>query len=160
MASLGEFEAAVREADPDREADTFTLCGETFTVADEIGIVPLGMFAKAATSGLDTAEMDGLAALVDMASQCVVEEDVERFLSVASKKRINAELLLKIVQAVIEAQSGRPTQRPSDSSDGSSTTGASSKALSSYDAWAQTPLGRREIEQAPEEYREKLRAVV
>jgi hypothetical protein len=145
MASLGEFEVAAREADPDREPDTFTLCGETFTVADHVGIIPLGMFAKAATSGADTSEMEGLAALVDVVGQCVVEDDVERFMALATKKRLDTELLMSIVKAVLEAQSGRPTERPSDSSGGSSTTGASLKAVSSFEDWQDTPLGRREI---------------
>lgn len=153
MALLGEFDVAVREDDPNREPDVFILCGETFTVSDHLGIVPLGMFAKAAASGLDTAEMEGLAALIDVVAQCVIESDQERLLSVATKKRADADLLLRIVKAVIEAQTGRPTERPSDSSDGSSTTGASSKAASSFEDWQETPLGLRELEANSEKYR-------
>lgn len=152
MASIGEFEVAVQDADPDREPDTFKLCGETFTVADNVSIVPLGMFAKAASSGLDSSEMEGLAALIDVVSSCVIEEDQARLLSVASKHRADADVLLAVVKAVLESQTGRPTQRPSDSSDGSSTTGASSRAPSSFEDWQQTPMGRRELEAAPELY--------
>jgi hypothetical protein len=47
MPLIGEFEAAVKEADPNREPDTFKLQGQTFTVADEPNIVALGMFARA-----------------------------------------------------------------------------------------------------------------
>lgn len=157
MADLGSFDVAAKAVDPDREPDTFTLCGEKFTVATEISVVPLGMFAKAAKSGLDTAEMDGLAAMIDMISQCVVDDDVDRFLAVASKNRVDAELLLKIVQAVMEAQTAFPTVQPSDSSDGESTTGPSSKvlsssAVSSRPSWRDTPFGRRELAAVPELY--------
>jgi hypothetical protein len=47
-ALIGEFEAAVKEADPNREPDTFKLQGQTFTVADEPNIIALGRFARAA----------------------------------------------------------------------------------------------------------------
>lgn len=152
MAKLGEFDVAVRENDPDREPDTFTLCGETFTVADQVGIIPLAQFAKAASSGLDSAEMDGMAALIDVVKQCVVDEDAGRFLKLATEKRMDADLLLEIVKVVMEAQTGRPTGQPSASVDGLQTTTASSKEASSLEAWRNSPLGRREIAAAPEVY--------
>lgn len=164
MANLGEF--GVAAAETNQEPDTFSFCGETFTVATKVGIIPLGRFAQAAASGLDTAEMDGLAALIDVVAGVVVDDDRDRFLSVASKNRASADDLLPIVQAVMEAQSGRPTERPSDSSDGSPTTGESSKELSSSvesstrttldDPWAQTPAGRRELAANPDFYADVL----
>lgn len=150
---IGEFEAAVREVDPDREPDTFKLCGETFTVADEPNIIALGRFARAARAGADSDDMEGLATLIDTVASVVVPADEERFLDVASKNRLDVELLLKVVSAVMEAQAGRPTAPSSDSSPGRSTTGESSKALSSSPApstrrpkWADTPFGRRELD--------------
>jgi hypothetical protein len=155
---IGEFEAAVKEADPNREPDTFKLCGETFTVADEPNIVALGMFARSARAGADTEDMESLATLIDTIASVVVPEDETRFLSVASKNRLDAELLLKIVAAVMEAQAGRPTAPSGDSSTGRSETGASSKALSSSEApsgpktWRDTPFGKRELAAHPELY--------
>lgn len=126
MGSLGSFEVAARKAEG-AEADTFMFCGETFTVADKVGIIPLGRFAKAAQAGVDTAEMEGLAAMIDMLGSVVVDEDRERFLELASRKHADADDLMPIVQAVIEAQ-GNPTESPSASSDGQSTTGTNSVA--------------------------------
>jgi hypothetical protein len=155
---IGEFEAAVREADPDREPDTFKLQGETFTVADEPNIVALGMFARAARGGADSNDMEGLATLIDTIASVVIPEDENRFLALASKHRLDADLLLKIVAAVMEVQSGRPTEPPADSSTGQSTTLVNSRVLSSSEVpsgqgtWRDTPLGKRELAAHPELY--------
>lgn len=129
MADLGAFGVAAREQSA--ELDTFTFCGERFTVG-QVGLVPLGMFAHAAVSGLDTAEMEGMAALVDVLSDLVTDEDRARFLATAKRNRANVDDLLPIVKAIIAAQTGNPTQRPSVSSGGPSTTGASSPGLSPF----------------------------
>lgn len=131
MALIGEFNVAVKQDDPDREVDQFKFEGELFTVANDMNFVALGRFASAAQSGLDTAEMEGLAAMIELISSVVIDEDRDRFLSLASRKRADGELLMQIVQAVIEAQTGRPTVQPSGSPDGQSRTGESSKAPSS-----------------------------
>jgi hypothetical protein len=156
---IGEFEAAVREADPEQELDTFKLQGETFTVAPEPNIIALGRFARAAREGADSDDMEGLATLIDTVASLVVPEDETRFLNLASKHRLDAELLLKIVAAVLGAQSGRPTEPSSGSSSGRSQTGESSKALSSSEvpsgraqSWRDTPFGRRELAAHPELY--------
>jgi hypothetical protein len=134
MALIGEFNVAVKQDTPDREPDQFKFEGELFTVADDINFVALGRFASAANSGMDSAEMEGLAAMIDLISSVVVDEDRDRFLSLASRKRADGELLMQIVQAVIESQTGRPTEQPSGSPDGLSTTGESSKDASSSEA--------------------------
>lgn len=157
MALIGEFEVAVRAADPNREPDQFKFCGELFTVSEQVGIIPLAEFAKAAMSGLDTAEMEGLAALLDLLAEVVIDEDQARFLATAKKHRATADDMMPIVQSVIEVISGRPTPQPSDSSVGLSTTGANLRASSSsevfYDQeWKNTPFGRREMALNPERY--------
>lgn len=161
MASIGSFDVAVKEADPNKEADTFDLAGETFTVADQIGIVPLGRFARAAMSGADSAEMEGLAALLDTVESLVIPEDVERLMRVATEKRVDGDVLLNIIKAVMEAKTGNPTSSPSDSSGGLSTTGDSSKGLLSFVApsgqeWMNSPLGQRELAAHPELYADVL----
>lgn len=131
MASIGSFEVAARRAEG-VEPDTFDFCGETFTVSDQIGIIPLGRFAKAATSGLDSSEMEGMAAMIDLLGDAVIDADRERFLNTAAKNHASADDLMPIVQAVVQAQTARPTQRSSDSSAGPSTTGTSSKDSSPF----------------------------
>lgn len=132
MALIGEFEVAARQADPNREPDQFKFCGELFTVSEQMGIIPLGRFAKAATAGVDSNDMEGLAAIIDLLADTVIDEDRERFLNTAARNRAGAEDLMPIVTAVVQAQSGRPTQQPSDSSDGQSPTGVSSRASSPF----------------------------
>jgi hypothetical protein len=145
MASLGEFEVAVRDADPDREPDTFTLCGEVFTVSDRDLTVSIGRFARTIRPGMDSSDMESVSRMIGLLEAVVIDDDKQRFLDTAESKGADSELLFKIVAAVIEANTGRPTGQPSDSSDGSSTTGASSRALSPSVAWADSPLGRREL---------------
>ena len=61
--------------------------------------------------------------------------------------------VLRVVGAVLEAQSGYPTEAPSDSSDGASTTTPNSRVLLSSEAsWRDTPFGRRELEAHPDLY--------
>lgn len=160
MAHLGDFEAAVKAQDETREPDTFGLNGQVFTVADEINIIALGRFARAAREGASTDDMEGLAALIDTVSSLVVPEDENRFLDVCSRSRVDGEFLLNIVQKVLEAQAGHPTEQPSDSSGGLSTTGQSSKVLSSsaessrLPKWVDTPFGRRELAANPDLYKD------
>jgi hypothetical protein len=81
-------------------------------------------------SGLDTSDMESLAALIDILEGIVIDEDKPRLLHMAKKVHLDPETLLKIVQTCMEASSGRPTELPSDSPGGQSTTGETSKALS------------------------------
>lgn len=134
MALLGEFEAAVHKADPDREPDTFKLCGELFTVSDRDLTIPMARFAQVARSGIHAEELDGLAAMLDLLEAVVIDEDRDRLLKVASRNGVDAETAMDVVKAVIQAEAGRPTRQPSDSSDGQSTTGESSKGSSPFGA--------------------------
>lgn len=160
MALLGEFEVAAREADPDREPDQFKLNGELFTVSDRDLTIVFAKFARAATSGLDTADMEGLAAMLDMLEGIVVDEDQPRLVNLSKRIGLDGEKLMEIIQAVIEAKTGRPTVQPSGSPAGLSTTGVSSKAPSSSavsltppgDDWKDSPLGRRELAANPAMY--------
>jgi hypothetical protein len=155
---IGEFEVAARAADPDRELDTFLFCGQEFTVAPEVNILAIGRFQMAAGDGMDSNDPDALPLLIQTIASCVIEEDENRFLNLATRRRADPDLLLKIVQAVMEAQTGLPTEAPADSSPGLSTTSPSSKALSSSVApsgprtWRDTPFGRRELAAHPELY--------
>lgn len=137
MALIGEFTVAARESDPSREPDQFKLNGEVFTVSDRDLTIPFGRFAEAATSGLDTAEVEGLAAMMRLLKAVVVEEDRMRLLDAADGA--DGEQLIAIVTAVMQAKTGRPTERPSDSSGGLSPIGVNSKAPSSSEA--SSPLG-------------------
>ena len=92
--------------------------GETFTVAERIGLMPLMRFAKVAKGGADSADLDGLAAMYDLLQQCIAEQDWARFEEAADRTRAGDEELMDVVKRVFEVLSERPTQRPSVSSDG------------------------------------------
>jgi hypothetical protein len=132
VALIGEFEAAVREADPEREPDQFRLCGELFTVSERNLDVPFMRFAKIAQTGADSASSEGLAAIFDLVTTVVVDEERERFLETATRRGVDSEVLMEIVKVIVEARAARPTRQPSASSDGLSTIGESSKASSPF----------------------------
>lgn len=99
-----------------------TFGGEQFTLADKIGLMPLMRFAKAAKAGVDSEDMDGLAAMYDLLHQCIADDQWTRFEAAADRERADGEQLMGVVREALEAMTQRPTSRPSDSSDGSTTT--------------------------------------
>lgn len=148
MRHLGSFGAAVKEADPNAERDTFDFFGEKFTVH---GIIPpvLMLQLGAAASG-KIEESEGYAAMWE-ALRCSltqpereeadelgelkkIPEDgsqFDRFYKLAVSKRDDIEDLMKLAFALFEAQAGRPTGEQSTSSVGPLTTSPSSNASSS-----------------------------
>jgi len=138
MRILGEFNAAVSEANdennPKPEPSGFKLAGEVFYVDPEMSFIPFGTFAQAAVSGLDTADMEGAAAIMDIMRDLIAanpetkktkENEWARFKQVASQSKIKMEVILEIISAVFSGESGRPTQQPSDSPPGSLPTATS-----------------------------------
>lgn len=145
MADLGDFTAAVREHEREQRAtpDTFGFFGETFAIADEISPLPLMKFAAAAESGLESDTMEGLAAMYELLRSCLAAEphvDPEtgrviahgwpRLERLVVEQRIDSGELLRLCAALIEADTGRPTERPSFSQDGPSTGTPSSRPTS------------------------------
>jgi hypothetical protein len=126
--------------------------GAEFAVADKVGLMPLLRFAHAAKSGLDSADLEGMAAMYDMLRQCISDEAVyvfkgepitkaaygdlppealsevatfggwNEFEAHATKVRAGDEDLMGAVQRVMEMLTQRPTTRPSDSSAGPQST--------------------------------------
>src|SRR5215207_7382646 len=89
-------------------------------------------FAKIAKSGVDANEMEGLAAMSDLLEVCLADsEEFNRFMDHCTRDRLDGDQMLERVKAVVERLNQRPTQRSSDSPDGSNTTGTSTAAGSS-----------------------------
>lgn len=157
MGLIGEFGAAARDADPDVEPDTFTYCGETFTVKNRVGAMPMLRFAHIAMGDVEAETMEGLDAMYRLITSCVVKADLPRFERVAEDSEADTSELMEICSALYVAVSGRPTSRPSDSADGSPKTGESSKVPSSSKAsssptWRDSAFGKRELAAHPELY--------
>lgn len=156
MGSLGEFGTAARDVDPDLEPDTFTFYGETFTVKPQVSAMPLLKFADVAQRGTQAEELEGMAAMYRLITSCIVDDDVARFEKVADDHDCQADELMEVCGKLYVAIAGRPTQRPSVSADGSSTTSESSKESSSSEGfsdptrpWLDSPFARRELAADP-----------
>jgi hypothetical protein len=129
--------------------------GAEFAIADKVGLMPLLRFAHAAKSGLDSADLEGMAAMYDMLRQCIADEAVyvrdgrpidkpaevdesvtklggwAEFEAHATKAKADDEDLMGVVQRVMTLLSERPTSQPSDSSDGPQQIAPTSEADSS-----------------------------
>ena len=144
MASIGEFGAAVAEVESEeKEPDTFLLGPDkdTFFVDRDLGFVPFGRFAQAATSGLDTVEVEGAAAVMEMMhdllgpnpgtgknkaereeSARTKDQEWSRFQFVATQHKIKIDVILSIITAIMGGESGRNPTPPTVSQPGRSKT--------------------------------------
>ncbi len=134
MALLGEYGAARREADPDVEPDTFTLCGVQFAASADVDAVAVLEYGEVAAQGVEAEDVAGMAAILALLRSAVEESEWPRFRATVRKHRPSVEVLMELATAVVQRETGRPTQRPADSSAGPSTTGETSKAPSSSEA--------------------------
>jgi hypothetical protein len=138
----------VQEMPPEPEVRRIEFLGEEFVIADKIGLMPLLRFAHAAKSGLDSSDMEGLAAMYDLLRQCIADEPVclfrgrritreeygdlppeataqtvmyggwNEFEAHATVQRAGDNDLMNVMQDVMRILTERPTSRPSDSSAG------------------------------------------
>lgn len=151
----------VPEAPPEPEVKHVAFMGAEFAVASKIGLMPLMKFAKISKSGIDSSDIEAMAAMYDMLQQCIADdpvfvlqgrvttreaclelstEDAEQvvvfggwgaFEDHANKTRAGDDDLLQVVRDVMEILTERPTSRPSDSSAGPQQTAPTSAENSS-----------------------------
>jgi hypothetical protein len=100
---------------------TVQFFGQEFTLRDDVSEWALMTFARAARNGQDGETMEGMAAMLDLLEDCVVPEDWKRFSSVAKANRARSKDISAVIQAAFAQETGRPTGRSSDSSDGPTT---------------------------------------
>ncbi len=134
MGSLGSFgavEKTIAESQGVREPDTFDFYDETFAVIQTTpSALPLMQFAAAMASADDedgTVSMEALGAMYNMLRYCIEPADWPRFERLAQKRHAGFDELLPITQAVWAAVGAGPTEGPSASQGGPSTTSTSSK---------------------------------
>lgn len=131
---IASFNAALREADPDYRPDTIEVYGEEFRIADSL---PLAVFLKFSYTVSDDEEDNSKEGMEDLANMvaCIFHDEAEakRFLTFASKKKIDADMIGEIIRSVVSHLAARPTERRSDSQAGSSTdtTNSSTKSVPS-----------------------------
>ena len=127
MASIGRFGVAREPV----EGDTFEWFEHTIRTNPAFGELEIADFMEAAEV---ISEEDGVRAyslVKGTLRAMVLEEDFDKFYATAKRERQGVEDLMTLILAVVEVAAGRPTVRPSDSSDGPSTTRLSSAESSS-----------------------------
>lgn len=144
---VGPFEADVLKYDGEAVTLQFCECHpeETFKVALNIGAMPLLEFAHAAESGLDTARVEGMAALYSMLKDCIDPSDWNHFRQIAKDHKSSEATLMKAATNIWAALSNRPLESASFSEDGpqSPSTGSSSSEPVSDSSSTPTVVGSK-----------------
>lgn len=145
---FSDFDLAADQA-TQTEPDTFTLHGQTFTVADHVSAIPMMRLAKvaAAAESLDGAspervaevEREGLVALYDFLEQALAPGEWTRFAELATSKRFSDDLLFKVAQRLYGVITARPTARPTSSSPGGPRISANSSTSSAMTSAGLSP---------------------
>jgi hypothetical protein len=111
---------------------TVEFLGEQFAVREQgVSLLALMKFATIAKRGGTSDDMEGLAALYALLQTCIAEDEWQRFEDHANARGADGEALMHVVTGAITAAAARPTQQPSRSPGGQSTTVPSSGAASS-----------------------------
>ncbi len=106
--------------------------GETFRLAEKPNRYAMLRFIAMAKRGDEIDDADAADTLMDLLRRCLHADDWQRFDRTALDNDADWECdLLPVVAKVYEQVTDRPTQRPSDSSDGPSSTAPSSMVDSS-----------------------------
>jgi len=125
MTSLGDFGVSR----PAHEAD-FGYFGSVVRVHPDLSDLTLIEFMEVAVA-IDTMPTSGaMGAVSTMLRSLVHPEDFAEFWSTAKANRQRVEDLTALAEALIESVTDRPTERPSDSSDGPPSTDENSPAVS------------------------------
>jgi hypothetical protein len=144
MQSLVEgVEPASPAIEDEPEGQYVEFKGRRFRMAASIGLMPLLRFAHLSRKGLDSADMEGLAAMYAMIRDCIDTEpsvryetdartgeektihgpsEWDRFEDWATESKASDTDLFGMVNRVIEVISARPTEHRSESSTGSRAT--------------------------------------
>lgn len=135
------------------EGDFVEFFGEKFRLADRVGLMALVKFGHAANKGLDSDDMEGLAAMYSMIRSVIHrpplhdehgqrkvdengktlrdESEWQRFQDVAEDELAESEDIMGFVSRAMEVMAARPRKPREISSDGSRPTSVSSRAVSS-----------------------------
>lgn len=110
---------------------TVEFAGEKFRTRKKVGAIALLRFAHVANKGTDSANLEGMAAMYDLLEAVIAKDEWDRFQQRAADVDASDEELMAVVKEVIELLGKRPTERPSDSSDGPTPTPPNSEDDSS-----------------------------
>jgi hypothetical protein len=140
VANLGSFGAAIKALDPAAEKDTFTYFGEKFEIVS--ALPPVLMFQLAASMTGKVDETEGMGALWEALRISLGDDEFNRLYKIAVDRRDSTEGLMGVVMAIYQNDAGRPTEQPSDSSDGLSSISPSSSPSSTGQVSDLVPVSR------------------
>lgn len=109
---------------------TLTVRGETFEVPEFVAPIALMRYSDGAVRGVDSDSPEGMAAMYVVLKACIADGDWDRFEQLALRERLTHSDLLDVVKQAFEVISERPTERPSDSSEGPTDTSPRSEDAS------------------------------
>lgn len=143
---------AAIEGVPDGDGDYVEFLGEVFRLADRVGIAPLIHFGFASKKGLDSEDMEGLAAMYSLIRSVIHrppllddngvqlrdtngkrlrdEREWQRFWEHAEDELADGDDIMGFVNKAMEIMSARPTKPREDSSASSRTTSETSRPAS------------------------------
>ena len=124
---------------------TIEFKGEKFGAEFPVPPMALMEFAHIAAGDVDSSDLQGFAAMYDLLESVIKPEDWGRFRRHAKKSRATDRDLQELVIKVVTGQTDRPTQRPSDSSDGPVSTEQKSESAPEPLPSAEEPLHARVI---------------
>jgi hypothetical protein len=114
-----------------RDPFTFDIDGEMFRPAGGLQLLELGELANVSELKADSAE--GIKAINVFFQNLLGEAEYTRFRGYVAEHHTDPDVLLEILGDMFEGLVGHPTQRPSDSSDGPSSTGHTLRVISRSD---------------------------
>lgn len=112
-----------------RKPVTFDLDGRTFSCEGGVTTLDVSEFARYESVEMDDPRAVGV--LAEFFENTLGAKEYARFRTHVREHGTSDETIMEIMQGIIEDVLGRPTERPSDSSDGPSTTGTTLKEGSS-----------------------------
>jgi hypothetical protein len=129
----------------------FDLDGVEFVCEGGISTLDISEFAVAAKSGMDTEDPMAAAVFAEFFQAALGPAQYRRFKDHIRRHGTDGDVLVDIMQGLMEDFVGRPTEEPSHSQDGPSTTGPTSRVVS---------LQRGSVTQDPAEPGQKARQAV
>ena len=99
------------------QTEPFLFFDETVRFSPSFGEIDLIDFLEAARE-VDAEAPSAMSIMKDTFRACIHPEDFDRFWTTARRERQGVLDLMPILWAAVESVTDRPTQRPSDSSDG------------------------------------------
>jgi len=103
--------------------------GKEYRIAESVGLMPIMKFSR--FQNMSTDDPRAMMAMYDLLKNCISDVDFDEFELHATETRAGAEDLLDVIQSVLEALAGRPTEPRGTSSATSGSTSRASTAKSS-----------------------------